>query len=563
MRVLVSIFVAGIMSVSVCAAAPPDKTPAQTIIAPVPPPAPQVASEVVLLDEKPVLTISSGVLSFTPAERARAISERLARLISSPLLTAEMIMVANNEVTSDIVVKDLVLMAVTEADAQTQGKSRQELAQEYVEKIRSAVIEYRSERSLRQLFIDAVQAVALTLLLVVLLLLLKRYLPHVEALITSWKGTRIRSIQFQSIEVLNADRIVAMLLSFLRFMRVMLVIGLLYLYIPLVLSFFPMTEGVAARLFGYIETPVVRIGQAVLAYLPNIFFVAVICVCTYYVIRFSRFLFNEVEKQHISLPGFYSDWAMPSFKIVRFLIIAFAVVVAFPYLPGSDSPAFKGVSVFLGVLFSLGSTSAVANVVAGTILTYMRAFTLGDRVKIADTMGDVIEKTLLVTRIRTAKNVDITIPNAMVLGSHIVNYSSSARLILHTTITIGYDAPWRQVHELLLAAAASTERILPDPRPFVLQTALNDFYVSYELNATTDAPSAMPVIYSELHKNIQDHFNEAGVEIMSPHYSALRDGNTITIPANYLAAEYQPATHRINITGDAGCSSISSSGGNK
>lgn len=270
-----------------------------------------------------------------------------------------------------------------------------------------------------------------------------------------------------------------------------------------------------------------------------------IAICTHYVIRFSRFLFNEVERQNITLPGFYPDWALPSFKIVRFLIIAFAVVMAFPYLPGSDSPAFKGVSVFLGVLFSLGSSSAVANVVAGVILTYMRAFCVGDRVKIADTMGDVIEKNLLVTRIRTAKNVDVTVPNAMVLGSHIINYSSSAQLILNTTVTIGYDVPWRQVHELLLAAARSTERIMAEPKPFVLQTALNDFYVSYELNAYTDAPSAMATIYSELHARIQDSFNEAGVEIMSPHYSTLRDGNPTTIPADYLPPDYQPPAHRI------------------
>ena len=549
MRLLVGIFMAGILSVSLCAAAPPDKTPAQTVIAPVSTPAPPVTSAAVLLDEKPVLTISTSVLSFTPAERANAISVRLARLIRDPLLSAEMITVADNEVTSDIVVQDLVLMAVTEADAQAQGKPRQELAQEYAEKIRSAIKSYRTERSLRHLVIDAGQALAVTLLLVFLLFAMKHYVPRIEARITSWKGTRIRSLHFQSIEFLNEGRIVAMLLTALRFMRVLLVIGLLYLYIPLVLSFFPMTEGLAARLFGYIETPVVKIWQGVVAYLPNIFFVAVISVCAFYVIRFSKFLFSEVERQHISLPGFYPDWAMPSFKIVRFLIIAFALVVAFPYLPGSDSPAFKGVSVFLGILFSLGSSSAIANMIAGAILTYMRAFTVGDRVKIADTVGDVIEKTLLVTHIRTVKNEDITIPNSMVMASHIVNYSSSARLILHTTVTIGYDAPWRQIHEMLLSAARSTERIVPEPVPFVLQTALNDFHVSYELNATTDAPALMADIYSELHKNIQDRFNEAGVEIMSPHYSSLRDGNPVAIPADYLPAEYQAPAHRISTLG--------------
>jgi len=465
------------------------------------------------------------------------------------LLSSAMISVVDHETTSDIVVQDMILMTVTEADARAAGIPRQRLTQAYAEKIRAAVKTYKTERSLRNLLIDAAQALAVTLVLVSLLALLKRYVPRLITLIESWKGTRIRTLRFQTIELLHEDRAVAMLLSLLRTLRTIVVIGLLYLYIPLGFELFPWTEGMAARLFGYIETPLVKVWHAGVTYLPNIFFILVIVVCTVYLLRFIRFLFSEVERQNISLPGFYPDWAMPSFKITRFLIIAFAVVVAFPYLPGSDSPAFKGVSVFLGVLFSLGSSSAISNVVAGTILTYMRAFTVGDRVKIADTMGDVLEKTLLVTRIRTSKNVDITIPNAMVLGSHIINYSSSAQLILNTTVTIGYDVPWRQVHELLIAAARSTERIMDQPAPFVLQTALNDFYVSYELNAYTNDPSAMASIYSELHAQIQDRFNEAGVEIMSPHYSTLRDGNMTTIPSDYLPSDYQPPAHRINTTG--------------
>ncbi|HSH14200.1 MAG TPA: mechanosensitive ion channel family protein, partial [Desulfurivibrionaceae bacterium] len=250
----------------------------------------------------------------------------------------------------------------------------------------------------------------------------------------------------------------------------------------------------------------------------------------------------------IKLPNFPADWAQPTYKIGRFLVIAFTAVVVFPYLPGSDAPAFKGVSLFIGVLFSLGSTAAVANVVAGIILTYMRAFVIGDRVKIADTIGDIIEKTLLVTRVRTIKNEDITIPNAMVLGSHIINYSSSARergLILHTTVTIGYDVPWRQVHELLLGAARASENILAEPPPFVLQTSLDDFYVSYQLNAYTDQPNRMALTYSALHQNIQDRFNAAGVEIMSPHYAALRDGNQVTVPEENLAKSYVAPAFRL------------------
>lgn len=239
---------------------------------------------------------------------------------------------------------------------------------------------------------------------------------------------------------------------------------------------------------------------------------------------------------------------MPTYRIVRVLIVAFTIVVAFPYLPGSKSPAFQGISIFFGLLLSLGSSSAIANVVAGTVLTYTRAFQLGDRVKIGDTTGDIIEKTLLVTRVRTIKNVDIAIPNGMVLGSHILNFSSAAKqegLILHTSVTIGYDAPWRKIHELLIAAAGATTNVLPQPKPFVLQTALDDFYVSYEINAFTDQPNRMAQTYSELHQNIQDKFYEAGVEILSPHYFGVREGNHVAIPAEYVPQHYVAPAFRI------------------
>jgi small-conductance mechanosensitive channel len=513
---------------------------------PVAAPTKQTAQTQVILDNRPLFTISAGVLSFTPADRAQGISKRLQTVAQDRLLNLDQIALDDHETSTDIVLQDQVLMTVTDQDAAANAQKRLELAKGRMELIRQAVNDYRTARSGRSLAIDTAKALAVTLVLVVLLALIRRYFPRLIALIESWRGTRIRTIRLQSIELLHEERAVAMLLSLLRFARIVLIIALFYLYIPLVLSFFPWTAGVAERLFTYIETPVVKVWQGVTTYLPNLFFVAVIAICTHYVIRFSRFLFNEVERQNITLPGFYPDWALPSFKIIRFLIIAFAVVMAFPYLPGSDSPAFKGVSVFLGVLFSLGSTSAVANVVAGVILTYMRAFCVGDLVKIADTMGCVTEKTLLVTRVRTVKNVDITIPNAMVLGSHIINYSSSAQLILNPTVTIGYDVPWRQVHELLIDAARSTDRIMVEPKPFVLQTALNDFNVGYELNAYTDAPSDMAQVYSELYANIQDRFNEAGIEILSPHYSTLRDGNMTTIPADYLPTDYQPPAHRIS-----------------
>ncbi|MBK6967285.1 MAG: mechanosensitive ion channel family protein [Bacteroidales bacterium] len=226
------------------------------------------------------------------------------------------------------------------------------------------------------------------------------------------------------------------------------------------------------------------------------------------------------------------------------------MVLIFPYLPGSGSPAFQGISVFIGVLFSLGSSSAIANMVAGMVITYMRPFKIGDRVKIGEITGDVMEKNMLVTRIRTVKNEDVTVPNSTVLLNSTTNYSTNAStgnsgLIIHTTVTIGYDAPWKEVHKTLIDAALLTDLILKNPQPFVLQTSLDDFYVSYQLNAYTKEANRQAMVYSDLHQNIQDCFNEAGIEIMSPHYRAQREGNMTTIPGDYLEKNYEAPAFRI------------------
>jgi small-conductance mechanosensitive channel len=178
----------------------------------------------------------------------------------------------------------------------------------------------------------------------------------------------------------------------------------------------------------------------------------------------------------------------------------------------------------------------------------MRLFKIGDRVKIGEVFGDVIEKSTLVTRVRTIKNEIISIPNSTVMNSHTINYSSDAPekgLIVHSTVTIGYDVPWKQMHETLIEAAKRTELIMPEPSPFVLQTSLDDFYVSYQINAYTKEPNKQAIIYSDLHQNIQDVCNENGIEILSPHYRAARDGNMSTIPSGYLPKDYIPPSFNI------------------
>lgn len=370
--------------------------------------------------------------------------------------------------------------------------------------------------------------------------------------VANWKGSFIKAVKFKTVEIISEEQIMNILHKSIFVLQGVLNLILFYIVIPIIFSFFDITKNWASILFGYILDPFKTIFMAFISYVPNFFYIAAIIFVNRYLIKLSKLFFWEIEIGNISLNNFHRDWAEPTYKIVRSLIIIFTLIVIFPYLPGAQSEAFKSVSLFLGILFSLGSTSVVANVVSGTILTYMYAFKIGDRVKIGDTEGHVIEKTLLVTRINTTKNVVITIPNSSVMSGHIINYSTSAGkknkgLILHTTITLGYDVPWRKVHEVLIKAANDTSNILENPDPYVLQKSLDDFYVSYELNAYTDKPEIMNHIYSELHQNIQDRCNEADIEILSPHYSAVRDGSMTTIPANYLKEDYSPPPFVVKI----------------
>lgn len=377
---------------------------------------------------------------------------------------------------------------------------------------------------------------------------IKAFRGAVQEKVSAMKGSIIKPVAVRGIEVVSEERLMGFTQNGITILFLSLWVIIVYVYITLIFGIFPFSRGWSASLVSFILSPVLSVWSSFTGYLPNLFYIVVIAAAFYYLNRFVEFLFNEIEKGTVQFSGFHNEWATPTYKVVRFLIIILAVISIFPYLPGSDSPIFQGISVFVGLLLSLGSTSAIANIVAGVVLTYMRPFKLGDRVKIADTMGDVIEKTLLVTRVRTPRNVEITVPNSMVLGNHIINFSSSANdlgLILHTTVTIGYDVPWQKVHQLLIDAASSTEQILDDPKPFVLQTALTDFSVAYELNAYTNNPNGMARIYSALHAAIQDKFNEAGIEIMSPIYNAVRDGNQSTIPEDYLPKDYKKPSFNI------------------
>lgn len=483
--------------------------------------------------------------AFTARQRADAIQSRLRGLTRVRLDSLGLVV---GERGSDITAGDVILMTVTDDDASVTGVPRDVLAAQFRDALWAQVNKVSLVETVRAIAIGAGLTLVATIVLIVLLRLVRRGIARGEAMLEARKDGGLPSLRIKTLEILTAEQVAQGLAAVLRFLRVAVILLLLYFYLPLILGFFPWTAPYADRLLGYVLDPLGRIGWGVLEYLPNIAFIAVIVVVTRYALVVVKAVFTAVERGTLTFGGFEPEWAEPTYKIARFLVIAFVLVVIFPYLPGAQSDAFKGISLFLGLLVSLGSSSAISNIIAGVVLTYTRAFSVGDRVRIAETTGDVVAKSLLVTRVRTVKNVDVTIPNAMVLGAHVLNYTAMARnegLILHTAVTIGYDVPWRQVHELLLGAAAQVPELLKEPKPFVLQTALGDFSVAYELNAYTRVASGFAETYSRLHAAIQDAFHAAGVEIMSPQFHALRDGNTVTIPESQRPAGYVPPGFRV------------------
>ena len=463
-----------------------------------------------------------GLPAFPAEERAGRIGALIANTAQDESVRSDAITAVESDQTTDIVAKGMVIMSIFDSDARSEGVTRQELAKICIRKIREAVERYREDRSPREIGLGVIRSVIATVVLLVSLLLIRTLFRRLqEGVIETRIADRIKSIRIQSFVIVRDEQIKALLTGTIRTARLVIILVLFYISTQLVLSLFPWTRPIANHLLDFLLVPLNTMGRGIVKHVPNLIFLAVLVFVTNYIFKLMRLFFDGLESGTINFSGFYPEWARPTHKIARFLMIAFMAVVAFPYIPGSDSPAFKGVTIFLGVIISLGSSSVISNTLAGLTMTYRRAFRVGDRVKIGDFSGDVTEIRLLVTHLLSFKNEEIIVPNSVIFNSHVINYSSQARkrgLILHTSVTIGYNTPWRQIHALLLQAAGQTPGVLPSPPPFVHQKSLDDFYVSYELNAYTDSPQAMMQIYSDLHQNIQDAFNEYGVQIMSPHY---------------------------------------------
>lgn len=497
----------------------------------------------VIVFGKEVFKIFSSLGTLTPEERAERISQILQQLAEEGV-SADSIAIIDGKSLSTIRIGNRNVLTITDDDALSQESTRQALAETKARELQKFLRDYQEATSLQHILINlGISALLLAFLFGVFALiswLTDVSRKWVKKNLMNWLPT----LTFRNIEILTTRQALLILTSLIGFAGFTLKLVSAYLALTIIFKRFIWTRTWADELLNLVLTPALDLLKKFFDYIPNLIAIVVIVFVFRLLIRFSDSVFQRIAEGKLQFEGFYAEWSDPTRKIVKFALFLFAVILIYPYTPIAASTAAQGISIFVGVLFSLGSTSAIGNVIASIVLNYTRSFRIGDTVRIGDITGDVVEKTVLVMRIRTRYNEEVSIPNTTVVGSNVMNFSEAARrgemLILHSTVSIGYDVPWRTVHQLLIEAALATDDIEKEPRPFVFQLALNDNYPVYEINAYTKKPSLWLDTYTKLHANIQDKFNEAGIEILSPAYHVNRLSQETSLPPEHRPKTYSP-----------------------
>lgn len=454
-------------------------------------------------------------------DRAQTTIETIEKIGKDRSLRRDSVYLLDNDTYLDIMYGEKVIISVTENDALWHSTTPSLLANTWLPIIRDKITLLKEENSFWQILKRAALFVLVIVFQYLMLKLINFLFKKLRREIIWLKVHKLKPLVIKDYELLNTDYLCRILMVLCRFLRYAVLLFFFVITIPILFSIFPQTESLAMKIFYYIIDPIKMVVKAIIEYIPNLFIIAIIWYCVRYIVKGLRYISDEIKTEKLKIHGFYSDWAEPTFNIIRFLLYAFMIAMIYPYLPGAESGVFQGISVFVGLIVSLGSSSVISNFIAGFVITYMRPFKTGDFIKVNDTVGNVIEKSPFITRIRTIKNEIVTIPNSFITTSDTVNYSASARqygLIIHTMFTMGYDVPWRTVHRLLIESAIKTNGILEHPTPFVLETELNDNYMCYQINAYIKQADDMPYIMSDMLQNIQDAFNEAGIELFAPHH---------------------------------------------
>lgn len=496
----------------------------------------------IVLEKTPVIVfhdtlfnVYGNIGSFTSNQRAKSIEKKIVILADNYLFEGDSIKLVDTGNYLNLMYENEILMSVDTIQAKQENKTKIQAGQYYKQQIIASVELQQYSTSWQQVLLQ----IAGTLGIIVAEIFIIKYLYYCyrRAKVIIWKqrGKKIKGV----FGIIDDHRAMLMTISIAKVIRFLVMLIFLYIGLLAIFKLFPFTKHISDQLLDYVMSPLKSVGRSVKAYMPKMFTILVIVVIFKYIQKFVRSLAEKIATNKISIKGFYPDWAFPTYNIISALMFIFMFILIFPYLPNSDSSIFQGVSVFAGIVISLGSTSVIGNLVAGLVITYMRPFKIGDRIRLGEYTGDVLEKTALVTRIKTPKNEIVTIPNSNIMSAHTVNYSQSAKehgLILHTTIAVGYDVPWQKVHEMLYEVANRTEHVLKRQKPFILQDQFRDFYVDYQLNVYIKEAKLTAKIYSDLRQHAQDVFAENNIEMASPHYIITRnvDGNHTTIPPKYV-----------------------------
>jgi small-conductance mechanosensitive channel len=469
-----------------------------------------------------VVLRAPSLFGLSPQERARGVEERINMVIETGTIgkvgsrqTSEGVLILIGE-------KAVFLISPGDLDPSTEEKMEQ-VVDRVIKNLTLALDEAREAQTIEALLRAAGQTVLATVIFLLFVWGFLRAYRWFWSKLEALERRRIGKIHVEGFILLEIEQVLFISRFLVRLATWPLALFAAYLWVTFSLRRFPYTRPWGEGLGSFLLLTLKTMGLAIVEALPGIFVIVVIFFITRFAVNLVKASFTPVEKGQVKTAWLDPDTAAPTRRLLVVFIWLFALVMMYPYIPGSSSDAFKGIGLFVGLVASLGSTALVGQAASGLVLIYSRAFRAGDYVRIGDTEGTVLSLGMLSTKIRTPKKEEVTIPNAGLIGATIKNFSRQAGaegVILHTTVTIGYSSPWRQVHEMLLVAADRTPGLKKEPKPFVLQTSLSDFYVEYQLNAHLEKPEMRLPTLAALHANIQDAFNEHGVQIMSPHYES-------------------------------------------
>lgn len=479
-----------------------------------------------IIDGDTLLVVYASLGGESPVSRVESLQYKILQLGKSLKMTTDTMHIFESEYTADIMSGELVMMRVSDLDGLWHGMTRRQLAEENMRVISQAIEALQNEYGLEAKLEGLGWAVLVIVAQIVLLMLTFRLIRRLRRKILSGFSGKIKPVVAKGYEVLNILQWKRLLLMLTRGLLVMLVVIQLFISLPLLFSIFPETEKFTWKMINYVWSPLRDIVVSMVGFFPNLVKIVVIIYVVHWILRALRHVANELQSGRLKIEGFYEDWAMPTYHIIRIFVVAFTLVVVWPLLPGSESGVFKGVSIFVAALFSLGSTTTIGNLISGIIITYMRPFLVGDYVRIDNREGVVVEKNAFITRLKDIKGNIVTVPNNSILSQQTVNYSAALRhgqgTIIHTDFTFTYVVPRATIETYLLEAADRCDLLLKEPKPFVLVTALEDFYTRYELNGYTQDAEQLFEVYSDLHKHIVDVFREHQLNPTSSHFVSIK-----------------------------------------